>query len=585
MLNTNRLIRLLAAGLTATTFAVGAVACGATQPAETTPKTTEQEQKPPAKEDQAFEGFEEVQVTGELYAPEALGIPNMPSVKPKRVPTLDQQRKSYAKAKPAKKAQEAKVLVSLLWDAAIQAHVQAENDQTATEEAKAAAKQQASALREEARTVLRELHASLGEGFDAILTQMLFTAELWLGDQAAAAPIGQELVTRFPDSASAKALAPWVGYVYLNQWNTDAAAQLVADWTLEDADFSRAYIIGWVAFRQGDYPRAREAMMHAARVWKLRSTWPMLERELARILAFGGTPVDEAATIVAELSQNIAANQYYWLYQINESYALAGDFLKAAAALDKAAEAAGAEMPVDNMVTFRRNQSDYYLLEYQPEKAADYIIQAHQAVEACGEKCASVQGVIAEQIAKMAPYLHTIYTTTLDERYYTPAKKLYDFYLSLNRPDAETLRTYLSRLEETKKVSQQVSGKHSKDIMDRATSVRMQDFKGCYERVLQGSPELQGSLQIMLDVDETGAVTGLTTEPAAGDAGLGAVAKCIDAEARAWMFPGRSLPGTTRVIRTYVLSLDAKSKAALSAVQAGGAQPAAGTETQPTPAQ
>lgn len=577
MFNASKLIRLFATGLAATAVAASAVACAPTQTADTTPKPVTAQSEKPASEDQSFEGLEEVKVTGNLYSPEALGYPSMVRVSSKRAPALDKQRKQFATAKPNKKAIEGKVLVTLLWEGANQMLVKADTDAAATPEAKEAAKKTALEMRHEARMALREMHTSLGEAFDDVLLQMLFTAELWMGDKDAAAAAGQELVDRFADSPSAKLLAPWVAFVYLGQGKVAEAAQITQGWSLDDpaTDYSRAYVLAWVAFHQGDFTRARDALAHAAKDWKIRGTWPVIEREMALMLARAGTPVDEAAATIAALSENLQGNQFYWLYQLNENYAIIGDFAKAAVTLDKAMEVAGSEIPPENVVSFRTNQANFYLLEYDPAKAADYLIQAHQALGPCGDKCATMVDAITDQIAKMAPYLHTIYTTTLDERYYAPSKQLYDFYLTLNRPDAETLRTYQSRLEETKKVSGQVTGKHSKEIMERATGVvRTQAVQGCYEGALQGNPTLQGMVQVTLGIDDAGQVTGVTVDPAPGEEGLGAVAKCLDARARTWTFPGRSLPGTTRVVRSFVLQSPVQPEAAPAAA-----------ETQPSAAQ
>ena len=587
MLNANKLIRILATGLAATAVAASATACAPTQNADTTPDPVAAQPEKPASEDLSFDDLEPVKVTGALYSPEALGYPSMVRVNLKRAPGLDKQRKRFARARPNKKPLEGKVLVTLLWEEANQMLMKAETDEAGTPETKAAAKQTALEMRNEARMVLRELHESLGEAFDDVLLQMLFTAELWMGDKDAAVIAGQELVDRFADSPSAKVLAPWVAYVYLEQGKIAEAAQITEGWTLEPTtDYSHAYVMSWVAFHQGDFAQARDALAHAANDWKIRGTWPVVEREMALMLARAGTPVEEAAATIAALSENLQGNQFYWLYQLNDNYAKIGAFSSAAAALDKAMEVAGSEIPQENVVSFRTNQANYYLLEYDPAAAAAHIIQAHQALGTCGDKCATMVEAVTAQIAKMAPYLHTIYTTTLDERYYEPAKQLYEYYLTLNRPDAETLRTYLSRLEETNKVAGQVPGKHSKEIMERATGVvRVQAVQGCYEGALQGEPTLEGTVQVVLGIDAAGQVTGATVEPAPGEEGLGAVAKCLDAKVRTWTFPGRSLPGTTRVVRSFVLESPVEPAAATQPATEAPATEAPATEAQPGAAQ
>lgn len=534
MLNTKKLVRLLAAGLAASALSASVIACAPKQETQTTPTEQAQPTKPPPSEDIAIEDLAEIKLEGQVYAPEGLTSPGMARVKTtgKKLAT---QRKAFAKAKDAKKVEEGRVLATMLWD-------EARN-----------VPDQADALQKEAMDTLRQSHTAAGEAGDAVLLQMLFAGEWRAGNMDAAMQYGNELIQKHPTSSVTKAMAPWVAYGYLLQGKNAEAAQVAQTWTLEDQGITyiHPYVTAWVAFRQGNDPVARQALLQAARTWQNKATWSNVEREVSLFLAHTGASVEEAVGAVTELAQD-PTSQYYWLYQTNEEYARAGRFAEASELLNAAAEVGGDSMKPADLVTFRNKQFNYELVELNVDRAADYAIQMHQAVKTCGADCAQQAAPVADQISKLAQFLHTIYSTTLDERFYAPAKKLYDYYLTLGQPDTETLRTYSSRLDETKKLATAANGKHNKAVMDNITSLgRPEAIKACYVGVLQGEPTLAGALKVTIDIDPQGKVTGVTTDPAQGEAGLGKVATCVQEEIRTWLFPGRTLAGNTRVVRTF----------------------------------
>lgn len=566
MLNANELIRLLATGLAASTLAAGAISCAPKQETTPTQQTVPQAPQPPPSEDIVIEGLQEIRVEGQLYTPQALTSPGMARVKVDGRP-LARQRRTYARARGNKKIEEARTLVTMLWD---EARTKGMEDPAAGE-----------ALQQEALTVLRDTRQAMGEeNSDSVLLQMLFSAEWRAGNMSESMAAGAELLAKHPDSSVTKAMAPWIAYGYLTQGKLPEAAAVAQTWTLQDQglNYIHPYVTGWVAFKQGQDEAARQAMTMAARGWKNKGTWSVLQQEISLIMAHTNTPVEEVLALVLATEQD-PTNQYYWLYQTNEEYARLGHFAEAAELLNAAAEIGGQSMRPADLVTFRNKQFNYELVELDVDQAAEYAIQTYQAVQQCGDACAGQAGAVAEQISKLAQFLHTIYSTTLDERYYAPAKKLYEFYLTLGQPDTETLRTYFNRLEETKKLARPVNGKHNKAIMDSATSLgRPGALKRCYEDVLQREPTLTGTVQLTIEVDPAGTVTGVSSEPAAGEAGMGAAAACMQEEVRTWAFPGRSLPGTTRVTRAYAFAPKAQEAAQTQPAQ----QPAA---EEPAPAQ
>jgi hypothetical protein len=555
VLNTKTFVRLLATGLAASALSVGMIggmmACTPKQETDTTP-TQPTAPKPPPSEDIAIEDLSEIKLEGRLYNPDALIPPSMVGVKVegKKLPA---QRKAYAKAKDAKKVEEARVLATMLRDAETQA--------TSANPA------EAETLRNEMLTVLRETRQAGGETPDAVILQMLFASEWRAGNMDAAMEAGSALVTKYGDSKTGRYSAPFVAYAYLQQGKNAEAAQVVQPWTLEDPanNYTHAYVIAWVAFRQGNDALARQAMLQAARGWQIKRTWGTLQTEISTFLAHTGASVQDAVAVVTELEKD---NQYIWTFQISEQYAGLGRHAEASELLNEAAKFAGSNMKPSELVTFRNRQYNYELMALNVDKSADYAVQMHQAVQACGGACAEQAAPVAEQVSTLAVFYHTIYSTTLDERFYGPAKKLYDYYLTLGQPDTETNRTYLSRLEQTKKLAAPGNGKHNKAVMDIITSRgRPEALKACYENTLQSEPTLVGAVKVTIEVDPQGKVTGATTDPASGETGLGKVAGCVQEQVRTWMFPGRTLAGTTRVVRSFAFS--------------PAAQPAA----QPAPAQ
>ncbi|HWN67564.1 MAG TPA: hypothetical protein VNM90_07980, partial [Haliangium sp.] len=407
MFKTKTFVRLLATGLAASALSAGMIACTPKQETDTTPTQPTQPPAPPS-EDIAIEDLAEIKLEGRLYKPDALVPPSMVGVKTdgKKLVT---QRKAYAKAKDAKKVEEARVLATMLRDAENQAN---------------ANPAEAEALRNEMLTVLRETRQAGGENPDAVILQMLFATEWRLGNVDAAMEAGSALVTKYGDSKTAKYSAPFVAYGYLVQGKNAEAAQIAQTWNLEDPanNYTNAYVTAWVAFRQGNDAVARQAMMQAARGWQIKRTWGTLQSEISTFLAHTGASVDEAAGIVTELGQE---SQYIWMFQTSEEYARLGRHAAASELLNQAAKVGGANMKPSELVTFRNRQYNYELMALNVDKSADYAVQMHQAVQACGGGCADQAKPVADQISTLAVFYHTIYSTTLDERFYGPAKKLY----------------------------------------------------------------------------------------------------------------------------------------------------------------
>ena len=520
-------------------------------------------------QDQAL-ALTEVEVRGLPLAPEALTRPAMIQTVTRRAGNLAAQRRRVA-ARKVPDPQDVQLLVTLLWNAA--------DRLTATDP------QGATALREEARLALRALRKAAGEKTDARSLEMLGSAELWLGDDAAAIPVYEELVRRFPDDARAKDARTWLGVLYLRQRRFAPAAELVAAWNLPELDDRGAYVLAWTALATGQAATARAAMAQAARGWSAAPSRPVVQRDLLFVLARTGTPVDEAARIIAEVAGNSAQQRYVMTFRLSEAYEKAGRFAHAADTLDaivsdlagdQGAGQGDGQVPADDLVGFRFRQADHRFRLNDPAGAAERAIQAHQALGACGERCGpQTAAAVIDRLLKLAQFSHTVFARSLDPRHHDAARRLYEHYLAIEgRPDAETVRGYQRNLAETRASSEPGSGKHDAEVMLNLVMARREVLAACYERVLLGEPTLEGSLELILEVDQEGAVTAVASQPAPGGAGLGAVARCAVDRLASWSFPSRTVPGKTTLRAPVRFSLQVER--APAAEPGGAAEPGPG---------
>ena len=547
MFNTNRLVRQVATRavllLAAAGLIITSAACPPVEEKVENPKVTPPQPPPEKIKDQAFDDLEAASIQGTLFSPAGLiGTPTMPSVEPKRKNlNLVKQRRFFARAKADAKEFEGQVLVTMLWE-------------ESREQIKAGARDGADALRAEIGTVLEAVKTQLGDQTSLTTLLMMFTHG-WVTDADAALAVGNEIMARFKDST--KQLAPWVAYLQLRGWQTDAAAQLVSDWDLsaEDTGALHAYVMAWVAFRQWDVANAKAAITKATREWPIPRSKGRVEGEFLLMIARTGTPLAEALPLLAELSGGDARTQASWLVAMYNGYMLTGHEVLAAKALAKAVELAGASAEGQQLVSWKRGRAEALLVSStQPGETAAAAIDAYQTLVACGESCAEMESEIGDRLVTVVTFFHTVYGKAFDERYYAPAKQIYDYYLTLNRPDKEQLRRNLDVLEKTKAAAARLSGEYDKYLIETITGWRGKAVQACYEGVLQSQPDLAGSIKLTLMISHEGQVTSAATEPAAGAEGMGKVAQCIQERSRSWPFPARTTKGVTSAIRTYNFS-------------------------------
>jgi hypothetical protein len=528
-------------------------ACGGSQ--QGTGGTTPDTPDAPAVQalDIAHELAEET-LEGLRFTPEALERPGMPSVEQKRMPTLAAQKKKVAGQKK-KDHDSVHVLVTLLW-AEADSHDQAaaaalaKQDQ-ATADAELAA---ATALRDEARGLLRELHGAAAGSATEITTYRLAIAEITQGDEAAATTALQDLTSRFAQSANAVEHATWLAYLHLRVDRTADAAALVEGWdaTAEATTASAAYVVAWVKFRQRDTAAAQAAIAAAAKKWRGGVGRPALERDTMLILARTGATAEQADAVlgVGGLSAQSAHKRATLLFTLaREGYLYAGHYDLAAATLDLMI---GTAVPSD-VVTFRFMQSDFEYRQHRPLVAAQRAAEAWGALGKCDQCPAQIRDLVAQRIADLAVRFHTIYVSSLDESFGRAAKVLYDLYGSIpDRADTEEMRGHQSSLNDAMTSADPQNGKHDKSSMSGVLLARREALSACYEAVLATETTLAGSLKLTVEVNPTGQVVAVASEPAAGATGMAAVADCAAARIKAFTFPARTVPGRTVLVYPVV---------------------------------
>ena len=472
-----------------------------------------------------------LEVDGAVHAPEALGQLPMPvEVARARVP-LDRQRKKVAGPRPT--AADVQLLAALLWGEAARV--------APTDPARAGA------LRGEARAALRGVRARSRGKTDALTLEMLGSAEMWLGDDAAATAALEELLARFPQHPAAAQLRVWLASLYLRQHRVGDAVALTREWKPDQPSERAAYALAWVAFEAGDGDRARPAIAWAAARWKDAATRPVVEDDLVFILARSGADATEAARVVVEAAGGDAERRYLWTFKLSEAFKLAGDYEAAARVLDRMIEGAAGQMSAEDLVGFRYRQADYAFRLDRPSEAAARAIQAHEQLAACAARCpAATRQAVIERILKLAQFSHTVYAKSLDGEHYDAAVSLYQHYIAIpGRPDVDAARGFLGNLRETKASADPAAGKHDAEVLSNFMGARREVVAACYERALLAQPGLDGGLRLSIEVDAHGGVTGATSEPGAGAEGIPLVAGCVVDRARTWKFPSRTVPGKT----------------------------------------
>jgi hypothetical protein len=391
------------------------------------------------------------------------------------------------------------------------------------------------------------------------------------GDAAGAAAAYAGLLEQFGDEEVPQPVLTWATFVHLRAHKNDEAAALTAD--LDPADEAlrghQAYVAAWSAFRQADFERARDFIVVAAKKWPSSEGQRAVVNDIVMMTARAGTPLAQADELISDITGGNVQQRYVLLFRLHEQFVFAGHYDLASEALGYIRDVVleGQALPHEDAVGFGYRRSDYEFRMNRPEQAAALAIEAYQGLEACGDGCAGgTAEAVTQRLSDLGRVFHTVFATSLDEAFYAPATSLYEAYISVpGRADTETVRGYLSNLQQTKENAHPAQGKHDAQVMSNVVIARRETVQACYERALGWDPGLAGQLTVTLKIDASGAVTEVTSEPAAGEEGLGLVAACAAERLSSWTFPARTLPGMTSLVYPFTLSTGA-----------GGASDAAG---------
>lgn len=480
-----------------------------------------------------------VALKGAALGPEGLVRPPMPLTEGKKKLTIDKQRQALAKAKEAEEREGLSlILASSLYNAS-----------------KAESGGKEKPILEEARQVMRD--ALKGSPTpDLVTIRMLAVLEFILGDYVASAPLWGRLVTENPTNPEVDHFRTWWIYSLLISNQNAAALAAAKDVTPNLKAYELAYVTAWARWRAGEGLPAWTAMRAAAIGWpdKAKLKGSIIERDL--VLFAGRTPVTiaEAVQVTSAFAGANSADQYSILFKLSQSMSAAGRYPDTIAAVDAALRAVGPEVPKQDPPKLYFQQAELTLRFDDPVSGARLGKQALEALTACGAICTDKSDVIAA-VQRIATFYHSIYATSHDLRFYPPALELYNALIAASdaakKPEVEKLA---KQLEQTKKNVRAGGGIHDKEIVAALMGLHSQEVLACYEGILTSNPQLAGTIVLDLELDKTGAVTGSTSTPPAGDAELAAVAKCALGRAKVWRLPARGKPGVTRVKLTYDVS-------------------------------
>ena len=486
-------------------------------------------------------------IKGVVFMPEALGRPGIPLVQAKRKTTIEREQAALKRTKD---------LVEQQAHAAIIATMMYEQAKKATGDAQ-------KKLWSDARDVLRNAAEAAKDKVDLLTLQMLGSYDLLLDDYQAAAQSWGQL-----DAAAVKQKAKdeptdraWWAYSLLQQGKNSDALAAVKDAKISDKTPELAYVTAWAKFRTGDDAGAWQAIVTAAKGWNNMPGREALDRDVLLFAGRTNTSLADAVEALTPIYGKDPADQYKLLARLGlEAYQFAGRWADGVAALDKALAVIGAKVPATDLPTIRYEQADYEVRLDDPATVATYAKQAIDALTACAKCNAQTKENIVEGIYVMARLFHGLYATAHDARFYQPAHDLYAMAIPLMTANKAEAQKDQTQLEETHtRMKRAKPGQHDPGQLTPLLSRHNQEVQACYEQALAADPKLAGTLVVNLDADQTGAITGASTDPKAGMEGVAAVAGCVAEHARAWRLPkkdnGTAPASSTRITLTYKLGV------------------------------
>ena len=479
-------------------------------------------------------------IKGKVFEPQALGRPGIPTSPPKKKVSVEVQRKLVAGAKdPVLKQAHAVGLASMLYV-----------------EGKAKGGAEEKKLMEDARTVLRETIAAVGDKVDDISLLFLASYDMYFEDFAAADKAWAQLIQMAPKHKDLPYFKTWWAYSLLKQFKNAEALAAVKDEPY-DKNPELAYVTAWAKWRMNDDAGAWTAMVSAAKGWS--GSRQVIDDELYLFAARSNTPANQAAQQLIEVfNAKTPAQQYDVYVKLGvEAYGYSGRWADSIAMIDKGISVIGKAIPVQHVPDLRFSQADSMVRLDNPEQAAKYAKMAIDALPVCGQKCdAQKQQNLIGAVAGIARIFHFVYATSNDERYFTPANELYLMVIPLIMdPNVRAERNAdAGKLQATHNGTKPGTGTHDKDAIRVLAERHNGEIQTCYENTLASNPKLGGNLVLNLESDQTGVIKGVSTEPKGGVADMAAVAQCVADAAKTWKLPKRGMSGNSRIKLSYALS-------------------------------
>ena len=476
-----------------------------------------------------------VDIKGVLFEPLALGRPGMPLVGAKKKMTLEKHRAEYAKAKdPVVKQAEAAIIATMLY----------EKSKTDNE---AAQKQDLN----DARQIMRDAQAAVGNKVDDLTLQLVGSYEVMLEDFAAAEKAWGDLVTAAPKDKAEPTNRAWWAYSMLREGKNAEALDAVngEKQPVGEKTPELAYIAAWAKWRTGDFAGAWTNILQAWDGWGNLGNKDALEFELFVMAGHSNVPMQQE---VKDLMPRFvgkskdATLQYKLLTDLaTKAYGNGGRWADVVATMDAALALKGNNIPPpEDVPAIRYDEADATVRLDDPATTVKLAKQAIDALGPCGQKCAGkdTDNLLggAGVIAKLFYY---IYASAHDDRYYQPAHDLYEALIVAIKDNAAREpvvkeRNELERWQKTYAMKgRENAGTHDKGAIGALLSRHNQEVQACYEIRLSGNPKLAGTLVVTLESDQTGEIKGVSTDPKAGQADMAAVAACAAEHARAWKLP------------------------------------------------
>ncbi|HLL22602.1 MAG TPA: hypothetical protein VK427_10740, partial [Kofleriaceae bacterium] len=348
-------------------------------------------------------------IKGMLFEPQALGRPGIPTSPPKKKITLDKQRALVTGTKdPVVRQAHAVGLATMLYLEA--------KTKTGEEEKK---------LMDDARKVLRDVVAGVGDKVEDVSLLFLASYEMYFEDYAAADKAWGALLAKSPKDKDAAYFRTWWAYSLLKQFKNAEALAAVKDEAI-DKNPELAYVTAWAKWRASDEAGAWQAMVQAAKTWTGSRT--VIDDEIYLLAARSNTSFEQAQKQLFEVfNAKQPQQQYEVLAKLGaKAYGFSGRWADGIAAIDKALSVIGKAAPLHEVPVLRYSQADFTVRLDDPVQAATYAKQAVDAIPACGQKCSpKEQQDLISAVAGIARVFHFVYATSNDVRYFQPANDLY----------------------------------------------------------------------------------------------------------------------------------------------------------------